>query len=170
MRNPNAPSPAELQHPAWSEFNIAKDAHARGQKLLQLQDRAVKMLLEFSGREEEFLPAPLRRVSSAREEDFPPVRRASNVREEEFLPVRRMSSAPEQDFQTPLRRISSAQEDPSPDPELVRALPVAEVPRQTSSSKKKPPLRRHSVGERRRMGADDPGDELTAHLRRMNIS
>lgn len=61
VRNPNAPSPAELQHPAWSEFNIAKDAHARGQKLLQLQDRAVKMLLEFSGREEEFLPAPLRR-------------------------------------------------------------------------------------------------------------
>ncbi len=147
MRNPNAPSPAELQHPAWSEFNIAKDAYARGQKLLQLQDRAVKMLLEFSGREEEFLPAPLRRVSSAREEDLPPVRRASNVREEEF--------------QTPLRRISSAQEDPSPDPELVRALPVA---RQTSSSKKKPPLRRHSVGERRRMGADDPGDELTASM------
>jgi hypothetical protein len=110
VRNPNAPSPAELQHPAWSEFNIVKDAHARGQKLLQLQDRAVKMLLEFSGREEEFLPAPLRRVSSAREEEFPPVRRASNVRE--------------QDFQTPLRRISSAQEDPSPDPELVRALPV----------------------------------------------
>ena len=43
-------------------------------------------------------------------------------------------------------------------------------PDRTSSSKKKPPLRRHSVGERRRMGADDPGDELTAHLRRMNIS
>ena len=54
VRDCDNPTQADYQNPAWSEFNIAKDAYARGLDLIQLQDRALKAIEDFARRGEEF--------------------------------------------------------------------------------------------------------------------
>jgi hypothetical protein len=42
VRDPERPTQADNENPAWIEFNIAKDAYTRGMDLIQLQDKALK--------------------------------------------------------------------------------------------------------------------------------
>ena len=42
VRDPEHPTLADYENPAWCEFNIAKDAYTRGMDLIQLQDKALK--------------------------------------------------------------------------------------------------------------------------------
>ena len=42
VRDPERPTQADYENPAWSEFSIAKDAYTRSLDLIQLQGRALK--------------------------------------------------------------------------------------------------------------------------------
>jgi len=48
VRNPEAPSSQDTQNPAWSEYNLAKDAHKRAAALLKQQEKALKALQRFA--------------------------------------------------------------------------------------------------------------------------
>jgi len=52
VRDPERPTLADYENPAWSEFNIAKDAYTRGLDLIQLQDKALKAIQDFARRGE----------------------------------------------------------------------------------------------------------------------
>jgi hypothetical protein len=48
VRNPEAPSAQDTQNPAWSEYNLAKDAHKRATALLKHQEKALKAIQLFA--------------------------------------------------------------------------------------------------------------------------
>jgi hypothetical protein len=50
VRNPDAPTPREVQLPSWSEYSLARDRSRRAVDLVQLQERAVKTMKEFVSR------------------------------------------------------------------------------------------------------------------------
>ncbi len=63
VRDCDSPTQADLSNPAWSEFNIARDAYKRGVALVPLQDRALKAIAiqELARRGEEFRRPPIQR-------------------------------------------------------------------------------------------------------------
>jgi hypothetical protein len=81
VRHPEHPSQADYENPAWSEFNIARDAYKRGVALVPLQDRALKAIQELAHRGQEFRRAGTRKAPSRR----PPLswRAEPEVEEEE---------------------------------------------------------------------------------------
>ena len=48
VRNPESPSSLDSQNPAWSEYNLAKDAHKRAAALLKHQEKALKAIQSFA--------------------------------------------------------------------------------------------------------------------------